>query len=84
MSVTVVLCVFQVYMAFQSMLIVLVGSTPEYHIEQKDHATAGRQELHQQVTFSEDIDSIVTEVKELTFTVALTEPRPLDSSCVLV
>ncbi|XP_062257087.1 solute carrier family 22 member 15 isoform X1 [Platichthys flesus] len=69
-----VLVVTQVYMAFQSMLIVLVGSTPEFHIEQQNDAAAGHQELHQQVTFTEDMDSIVTEwflVKQQAYKVSL-------------
>lgn len=48
-------------MAFQSMLIVLIGSTPEYHVEQQK-APSSSQELVQRVVFTEDIDSIVTEV----------------------
>ncbi|XP_069394927.1 solute carrier family 22 member 15 isoform X2 [Paralichthys olivaceus] len=63
-----------VYMACQSMLIVLVGSTPEYRIEQQDDAPAGRQELQHHVTFTEDIDSIVTEwflVKQQAYKVSL-------------
>lgn len=58
----VVLHVFQVYMACQSMLIVLVGYTPEYRIEQQEGTKLSQQELLQHVTFTEDIDSIVTEV----------------------
>lgn len=52
---------FQVYMAFQSMLIVLIGSTPEYHLEQQ-RVPSSSQEVVQRVVFTEDIDSIVTEV----------------------
>lgn len=58
-------CVFQVYMAFQSMLIVLIGSTPEYHVEQQQQqqgVPSSSQELVQKVVFTEDVDSIVTEV----------------------
>lgn len=54
-------CVFQVYMAFQSMLIVLIGSTPDYHVEQQQ-VLSSSQELVQKVVFTEDVDSIVTEV----------------------
>lgn len=57
-----VLFVFQVYMAFQSMLIVLIGSTPEYHIEQRHAAPSSQQEPVQNVVFTENVDSIVTEV----------------------
>lgn len=54
-----VICVFQVYMACQSMLIVLIGSTPKYQIEQQDGVSTS-----QRVVFTEDIDTIVTEVRE--------------------
>ncbi|KAG7232179.1 hypothetical protein INR49_009457 [Caranx melampygus] len=70
-----VLVLTQVYMACQSMLIVLVGSTPEYRIEpQKSDVPPGQQELLQQVTFTEDIDSIVTEwllIKQQAYKVSL-------------
>lgn len=48
-------------MAFQSMLIVLIGSTPDYHVEQQQ-VLSSSQELVQKVVFTEDVDSIVTEV----------------------
>lgn len=48
-------------MAFQSMLIVLIGSTPEYRVEQQQ-VPSGSQEPVQRVVFTEDFDSIVTEV----------------------
>lgn len=54
--------VFQVYMACQSMLIVLVGYTPEYRVEKQDSGSSGHRELQQHVIFTEDADSIVTEV----------------------
>lgn len=57
-----VLHVSQLYMACQSMLIVLVGFTPEYRVVQLDGVPASDQEPLQRVTFTEDIDSIVTEV----------------------
>uniref|UniRef100_A0A8C3AP39 Solute carrier family 22 member 15 n=1 Tax=Cyclopterus lumpus TaxID=8103 RepID=A0A8C3AP39_CYCLU len=63
-----------VYMACQSMLIVLVGTTPEYHIEQQVGVPASQLELHQHVTFTEDIDSIVTEwflIKQQAYKVSL-------------
>lgn len=56
--------VFQVYMACQSMLIVLVGYTPQYQTEQQDGSPLTRRD----VTFTEDVDSIATEVSR---------PRPL-------
>ncbi|XP_034041053.1 solute carrier family 22 member 15-like [Thalassophryne amazonica] len=43
-------------MACQSMLIVLIGSTPQYHIEQQEGVPP-----NQHVTFTEDVDSVVTE-----------------------
>lgn len=55
-------CVFQVYMAFQSMLIVLIGSTPDHHVEQQQQVPSSSQELVQKVVLTEDVDSIVTEV----------------------
>lgn len=54
-----VLVLLQVYMACQSMLIVLIGAIPEYHIEQGDHSNY--EELIKHVTFTEDVNSIVTE-----------------------
>ncbi|XP_071336015.1 solute carrier family 22 member 15 isoform X2 [Trachinotus anak] len=70
-----VLVLTQVYMACQSMLIVLVGSTPEYRIEQqKSGVPSSQQELLQHVTFTEDIDSIVTEwflIKQQAYKVSL-------------
>ncbi|XP_058508012.1 solute carrier family 22 member 15 isoform X2 [Solea solea] len=58
----------QVYMACQSMLMVLVGSTPEYRVEPQDDTSS------QHVTFTEDVDSIVTEwllVKQQAYKVSL-------------
>lgn len=49
-------------MAFQSMLIVLIGSTPDYRVEQQQQVPSGSQQLVQRVVFTEDVDSIVTEV----------------------
>lgn len=51
-------------MACQSMLIVLVGYTPEHRIEQHNEVLSSQQELQQHVTFTEDAESIVTEVSE--------------------
>uniref|UniRef100_A0A3B3TJB4 Solute carrier family 22 member 15 n=1 Tax=Poecilia latipinna TaxID=48699 RepID=A0A3B3TJB4_9TELE len=56
-----VLVLAQVYMACQSMLIVLVGYTPEYRVENQDGGSSGHRELQQHVIFTEDVDSIVTE-----------------------
>lgn len=55
-------CAFQVYMACQSMLIVLVGFTPEYRIEQQ-HQQQDGVPVSQHVAFTENVDSIVTEVR---------------------
>jgi hypothetical protein len=46
------------------MLIACVGAVPEYHIEQGDYTN--HEELIKRVTFTEDINSIVTEVREAT------------------
>ncbi|XP_030642034.1 solute carrier family 22 member 15 [Chanos chanos] len=55
-----VLTLLQIYMACQSMLIVLVGAAPEYHTE--EHITpGGLADLAKTVTFTGDISSIVTE-----------------------
>ncbi|XP_059215986.1 solute carrier family 22 member 15 [Centropristis striata] len=59
-----VLVLTQVYMACQSMLIVLVGSTPSYRLHLTDAVPSGQQDAApsgQQVVFTEDMDSIVTE-----------------------
>ncbi|PWA20131.1 hypothetical protein CCH79_00017709 [Gambusia affinis] len=56
-----VLVLTQVYMACQSMLIVLVGYTPEYRVEKQDSGSSGHRELQHHVIFTEDVDSIVTE-----------------------
>lgn len=56
-----VLVLTQVYMACQSMLIVLVGTTPAYHIKQQDAASPSQQQPAPEVIFTEDVDSIVTE-----------------------
>ncbi|KAM4599492.1 solute carrier family 22 member 15 [Fundulus diaphanus] len=53
-----VLVLAQVYMACQSMLIVLVGYTPAYRLEPRGGDPSGQP---QRVTFTEDADSIVTE-----------------------
>uniref|UniRef100_A0A7N6B3W0 Solute carrier family 22 member 15 n=1 Tax=Anabas testudineus TaxID=64144 RepID=A0A7N6B3W0_ANATE len=69
-----VLVLTQVYMACQSMLIVLVGYTPEYRIQQQDGTSLSQQELLQHVTFTEDIDSIATEwflIKQQAYKVSL-------------
>nr|XP_046257812.1 solute carrier family 22 member 15 [Scatophagus argus] len=69
-----VLALTQVYMACQSMLIVLVGTTPAYQIEQEDGVPASQQELPQRVVFTEDIDTIVTEwflIKQQAYKVSL-------------
>lgn len=71
----VVLVLAQVYMACQSMLIVLVGTTPAYQVKhQEDGASPGPQELGPQVIFTEDVDSIVTEwflIKQEAYKVSL-------------
>ncbi|XP_061692416.1 solute carrier family 22 member 15 isoform X2 [Syngnathoides biaculeatus] len=62
-----VLALTQVYMACQSMLVVLVGATPEFHVEKHDG-------LLSSVTFFGDVDSIVTEwllVKQEAYKVGL-------------
>lgn len=56
------------------MLIVLIGSTPQYRIEQQDEALSSQQELIQRITFTEDTDSIVTEwflIKQQAYKVSL-------------
>ncbi|XP_062863526.1 solute carrier family 22 member 15 [Trichomycterus rosablanca] len=54
-----VLTLLQIYMACQSMLIVLVGAVPEYHVEPVTQSGGG--DSTQAVTFTEDLSSIVTE-----------------------
>uniref|UniRef100_A0A3P9B1S2 Solute carrier family 22 member 15 n=1 Tax=Maylandia zebra TaxID=106582 RepID=A0A3P9B1S2_9CICH len=66
-----VLVLTQVYMACQSMLIVLVGFTPEYRIE---HQQQDGVPVSQHVTFTENVDSIVTEwflIKQQAYKVSL-------------
>ncbi|XP_061601750.1 solute carrier family 22 member 15 isoform X2 [Cololabis saira] len=69
-----VLVLAQVYMAGQSMLIVLVGFTPEYRVVPQDGVPTDQQQLQQRVAFTEDVDSIVTEwflVKQQAYKVSL-------------
>ncbi|KAL0964514.1 hypothetical protein UPYG_G00324890 [Umbra pygmaea] len=54
-----VLVLLQVYMAFQAMLIVLIGADPEYTVNQGDHSN--HVQLFKHDTFTEDAISIVTE-----------------------
>ncbi|XP_035388383.1 solute carrier family 22 member 15-like isoform X2 [Electrophorus electricus] len=54
-----VLILLQIYMACQSMLIVLVGAVPEYHTEPVTDSSGG--DVTQSVTFTDDVNSIVTE-----------------------
>lgn len=64
----------QVYMAFQSMLIVLIGSTPDYRVEQQQQVPSSSQQLVQRVVFTEDVDTIVTEwflIKQQAYKVSL-------------
>ncbi|TRZ03687.1 hypothetical protein DNTS_029867, partial [Danionella cerebrum] len=49
----------RIYMACQSMLIILVGAVPEFHLEAVTEAVRGS--VAQSVKFTEDISSIVTE-----------------------
>lgn len=65
------LILLQIYMACQSMLIVLVGAVPEYHVEP---VTQYGGELTQTVTFTDDVSSIVTEwylIKQQAYKVSL-------------
>ncbi|XP_057705134.1 solute carrier family 22 member 15 isoform X2 [Corythoichthys intestinalis] len=62
-----ILALTQVYMACQSMLVVLIGATPEFHVEKHDGGQSS-------VTFFGDVDSIVTEwllVKQQAYKVSL-------------
>lgn len=54
----------QVYMACQSMLMVLVGFTPQYRVEQQEAVPSDQLALSPRVVFAEDVDSIVTEVRK--------------------
>lgn len=49
-------------MACQSMLIILVGAVPEYHLELVTDGVDG--DITQSVKFTEDVSSIVTEVRD--------------------
>lgn len=51
---------FKVYVACQSMLIVLVGAVPQYHINQEE-IPASRDELAKHIQFTDNFTSIVTE-----------------------
>ncbi|XP_066528037.1 solute carrier family 22 member 15 [Hoplias malabaricus] len=67
-----VLILLQIYMACQSMLIVLVGAVPDFQIEPVTERGGG--DLTQSVTFTEDFSSIVTEwylVKQQAYKVSL-------------
>ncbi|KAG5266461.1 hypothetical protein AALO_G00232370 [Alosa alosa] len=66
-----VLTLLQIYMACQSMLIVLIGAVPKLSTEKLDDAGG---EISSQITFTEDVSSIVTEwylVKHQAYKVSL-------------
>ncbi|KAI2654256.1 Solute carrier family 22 member 15-like [Labeo rohita] len=54
-----ILVLLQIYMACQSMLIILVGAVPEYQIEPVTGSSGD--DITQSVKFTEDVNSIVTE-----------------------
>ncbi|XP_061083324.1 solute carrier family 22 member 15 isoform X2 [Conger conger] len=61
-------------MAFQSMLIVLVGAVPDYHIDKSVHPSSTEEELFKHINFTENLSSIVTEwflVKQQAYKVSL-------------
>ncbi|KAI4891435.1 hypothetical protein NFI96_022124, partial [Prochilodus magdalenae] len=69
---TSVLVLLQIYMACQSMLIVLVGAVPEFHAEPVTEMGGG--DLTRSATLTEDFSSIVTEwhlVKQQAYKVSL-------------
>uniref|UniRef100_A0A1A7YZU5 Solute carrier family 22, member 15 n=1 Tax=Iconisemion striatum TaxID=60296 RepID=A0A1A7YZU5_9TELE len=69
-----VLVLAQVYMACQSMLIVLVGYTPEYRIEQQKDSPSSQLVQQQHISFTEDVNTIVTEwflIKQQAYKVSL-------------
>lgn len=51
-------------MAFQSMLILIVGAVPEYHIDQEDIPTS-TEALAKHVRFANNFTSIATEASTL-------------------
>lgn len=53
------MCFSQIYMACQSMLVVLIGAVPRFTTERLEDPGG---EISSQITFTEDISSIVTEV----------------------
>lgn len=55
---------FKVYVAFQSMLVVLVGAVPEYHLDQEEIPTS-REAFAQHVKFTSNFTSIATEASTL-------------------
>uniref|UniRef100_A0A7M4EFY8 Receptor accessory protein 3 n=1 Tax=Crocodylus porosus TaxID=8502 RepID=A0A7M4EFY8_CROPO len=63
----------EVYVACQSMLIVLVGAVPQYHINQEE-IPASRDELAKHIQFTDNFTSIVTEwylIKQEAYKVSL-------------
>ncbi|XP_025050711.1 solute carrier family 22 member 15-like isoform X4 [Alligator sinensis] len=67
------LVLLQVYVACQSMLIVLVGAVPQYHINQEE-IPASRDELAKHTQFTDNFTSIVTEwylIKQEAYKVSL-------------
>ncbi|XP_019363429.1 PREDICTED: solute carrier family 22 member 15-like isoform X1 [Gavialis gangeticus] len=67
------LVLLQVYVACQSMLIVLVGAVPQYHINQEE-IPASRDELAKRIQFTDNFTSIVTEwylIKQEAYKVSL-------------